>query len=1197
MFRKIAAFELRYQLSSPVFWVSFAIFFLMTFGATTDSHIQIGSKGNTFVNAPFAIIQTMGIMAILAIFIVTAFVANVVVRDDETGYGPIVRSTPIRKFDYLFGRFAGAFTAGMLAFASVPLAILIGSMMPWMDPEKLGPFVPAHYFYAYFVFALPTILVTSAMFFALATATRSMMATYVGAVAFMMLNVVLTALFAKPQYDHIVGLIEPFGLGAFFDATKYWTVSDRNTMLPPLEGVMLYNRAIWFGISFLFLALAYGIFRFESRGEKRQRKPKPDASSARSVFGPLPAPRFDGAATRVQFWKWTRFEMAQVFKSPAFFVLLAIGLLNAGGSMWSADEAGADFTTFVVTRVMIDALRGAFTIIPLIIAIYYAGELVWRERDRRTHEIFDACPVPDWAFIIPKIAAIVLVLLATFLVSVVAAVAIQTLKGYHNYELSHYLLWYVLPETIEAVQIAVLAVFVQALSPQKYVGWGIMGLYVVALLSLSSAGFEHHLYIYGTAPLVPLSDMNGQGKFWIARAWFDVYWTAFAMVLAVLAYALWRRGTETRLRPRFARLPRRLSGAAGVILGLAVVTTAGSGAYIYYNTNILNEYRTAIDTDRLTADFEKTLLKFERVPQPRIADVELNVAIYPHDTRIETTGSYRLQNRTGKPLSRMDVGWGRDLKMQRLVIDGARPVKDYGVFHFTTFAFDRPMMPGESRMMRFTTLLEQKGFKNSKNTTRIVDNGTFVDNSEIAPGLGMSRNGLLKDSSKRRLYGLPSQLRPPKLEDDSARANSVGGHDSDWVSSDITVSTVAVQTPIAPGYKLSETVSGGRRTVRFKSDSPILNFFSIQSAAYAVKHDKWHDVNLAVYYDPHHPFEIDRMIRVMKVSLDVYTKAFSPFQFHQARILEFPAYADFAQSFANTIPFGEGIGFIQDFGAIKANPEKIDLVTFVTAHEMGHQWWAHQVIGADMQGGTMLSETFAQYSAMLVMERLYGPDQVRNFLKYNLDRYLRNRGGEEVEELPLERVEDQGYIHYGKGAVVMYRLKQAVGEDVVDRSLRRLIAQYAFKPAPYPSSKDFIRILREEAGPKYDQLITDLFEKITLYDLKATEARYAKRPDGKYDVALAVEAHKFYADGRGKQREVAMNEMVPVGAFLVEPGKKGFDSSKVLSFQNAAIHSGTQTIHLVVDRVPAFAGVDPYNEWIDRNSEDNVTGTSAGGAS
>ena len=116
MFRHIAAFEFRYQLRSPVFWVTTLFFALLTFGAITSDNVQIGSAGNVKKNSPYAIAQTLQIMSMFAVFIMAAFVSNVVVRDDETGYGPIVHSTRVSTFDYLFGRFTGAFVAGCLAF-------------------------------------------------------------------------------------------------------------------------------------------------------------------------------------------------------------------------------------------------------------------------------------------------------------------------------------------------------------------------------------------------------------------------------------------------------------------------------------------------------------------------------------------------------------------------------------------------------------------------------------------------------------------------------------------------------------------------------------------------------------------------------------------------------------------------------------------------------------------------------------------------------------------------------------------------------------------------------------------------------------------------------------------------------------------------------------------------------------------------
>jgi len=238
---------------------------------------------------------------------------------------------------------------------------------------------------------------------------------------------------------------------------------------------------------------------------------------------------------------------------------------------------------------------------------------------------------------------------------------------------------------------------------------------------------------------------------------------------------------------------------------------------------------------------------------------------------------------------------------------------------------------------------------------------------------------------------------------------------------------------------------------------------------------------------------------------------------------------------------------------------------------------------------TFLSETLAQYSALLVMEQLYGKEQIRKFLKGELDRYLRSRGGELVEELPLERVENQPYIHYNKGSLAMYWLKEVVGAEAVNRALARLATQYAFKPAPYPSSRDLLRLLRAEVGPEHESLIVDLFEKITLYDMKATAAKARKRGDGKYEVTFDVDGKKLYADGKGKETEVPLDEPFDLGAFTEEPGKKGYRRESVLGFERRVLKSGKQSVTLVTDRPPRLVGVDPYNERIDRNGDDNFT--------
>jgi ABC-2 type transport system permease protein len=761
--------------------------------------------------------------------------------------------------------------------------------------------------------------------------------------------------------------------------------------------------------------------------------------------------------------------------------------------------------------------------------------------------------------------------------------ALNLAKGWPHFELGKYLMWYLVPTTVDMIAYAVLAVFVQSLSPNKYVGWGVMALFMVASIVLPLVGFSHNLYLFPQTPDEPLSDMNGAGIYWIGAWWFRLYWAALCIILLVVSHLLWRRGTETRLMPRLRRVPRRLNGAPGVIAGVALAVFVATGIWIFYNTNILNAYRTSSDREQFLADYEKKYLKYEKLPQPTVSKVTLSVALYPSRIDAVTRGSYALTNLTDAAITEVHVRTDSDLAQAQIAFPGARLKYEDKPFGYRIYALDRPMKPGETRVMNFATERRQRGFRNSDNETRLVPNGTFLNNFQIAPLIGMDRSFLLGDRARRRRFGLQPELRPAKLEDPAATAHNYIG--KGWTTSDITVSTEADQVPIAPGKKMMETVANGRRTARFVSEVPIIEFFSIQSARYAQKHRLYKGIDLAIYYHPTHAFNVDRMLNALQSGLDYYQANFGPYQFDQVRILEFPNYASFAQSFANTIPYSESIGFIGD----TRDPDEIDGVTYVTAHELGHQWWAHQIVGADAQGSTMLSESLAQYSALMVMKHLYGEDQMRRFLKDELDTYLRARATEAVEEQPLERVENQQYIHYNKGSLIMYLLQQRMGEAAVNRAIRSVLAKYKFKGAPYPRSIELVDAFRREAKtPELQALITDLFERITIYDLKTIAPSAVRRADGKWEVTVPVDARKYYAAGKGEEKEARLQDRIEIGLFTAMPGRGKFARSNVVSIVRLPIHSGRQTYRFVTALKPTYAGVDPYNFYIDRNSSDNV---------
>lgn len=1019
--------------------------------------------------------------------------------------------------------------------------------------------------------------------------TRSMTYSYLAVVVFLVLYFSLMGVAtAKPELRETIAYLEPFGVGAFGWATRYWTAAEANAGMPAFTGILAINRLVCLLFGTAALALAYARFSFTERGASKRRLRREERRAARlaarepHLVAMLPATAPASART-TQLIARTRFEMGLIFRSPGFFIMVAIGLTNAVASLlFSGERYGTP--TWPLTFSIINQLTGAFAVMPLIIAIYYAGELVWRDRERGMNEIVDATALPNWAYMVPKTLAVAGVLVTTLLLSMLVAMAVQLSRGVTDLNLGEYLAWYVGPLAVDFVLIAILAVFVQALSPNKYVGWAVMVVYFVATSVFATIGWEHPLFLYGSTGTTQLSDMNGAAVGSARGWWLRLYWSGWALILGLAAHLLWHRGTDVKFAHRLRLAPRRLIGVPGGLLAAALVVIATSGSYAYRQMDVLNTYRSTPDQEARLAVYERKYLRYASLRQPTLTAIRLNVALHPADLKMTAEGRYLFVNDTGAPLRDLHLRM-QDQRTRLMSVDvpGSRAAMVDDDHQYRIYRFDRPLAPGATGEIRFRTARTVRGFSANDDDTRLVGNGSFLNNREFAPVIGMDRSGLLQDRAKRRKQGLPAELRLAKLEDRSAQWRNYVH--ADWVRSDITLSTDADQVPIAPGRKVADATTGGRRTARFVSDAPILAFFSIQSARYAETTRMADGVRLSVHYDPKHAFNVDRMLAAMQVALRYYRSNFGPYQFDYARIIEYPGYSSYAQAFAGTIPYSERIGFIAD----ARRADDIDYVTYVTAHELGHQYWAHQIISADMQGGTVWVETMAQYSALMVMKRLHGPDKIRRFLKYELDDYLRGRRGEAVEEQPLIRVENQAYIHYNKGSLALYLLQDRLGEDRVNRMLAGLLDRYRFRGRPYPRSTDLVAGFSSLArNPEESALITDLFERVTLWDLKAKDATTRRRPDGRWETILSVDAAKFVADGQGNERPVPLAGSFDVGAFTARPGFGGFSRSDVLGIERRPIRNGVQQVRIVTPRRPGFVGIDPYNKYIDRNGDDNV---------
>ena len=1184
MLRHILAFELRYQLRQPLFWGTAGVFAMMGFVATVTDALQIGGAiGSVNRNAPYVIVRMLANLSLIGSFMVVAFVATSILRDFERRTDELVFSRPVNPGELLLGRFVGSLAAACVCFSAATVGLMVGALMPWLDPERIGPFSPWAYVYGLGLLAFPTFTILGALFFTVAARVRHLGGTYAALVGLLVAYFAATAMFGDLESRRTAAILDPFGFTAFESDTRYWTIAEKNGRIPPATGVILWNRALWMSIALVCVAWAVSTFRYERAARSRARAiPTRHETWLAPVGAPVRrAAPFQASTSWVQLRSELGLEIRALLRSVPFVVILAFGLINVLANMGYLDLM-LGTPVWPVTHLMLLAISSGYSFLLVLILTFYAGESVWRARAYRMDGIVDATPVPSWVPLTAKVVALWVAASVFIGAGVIALVGFQLAHGYFRLEPDLYAQGVVV-EIVPYLLMAVLAVFLQVLVNQKFVGYLLMVLFLISGAVLTALHFDHRLYRFGSAPSAPYSDMNGWGHFAGAVYWFDAYWTCAAGVLFVLALLAWVRGSDVGARLRWRTAKRRFGTPMRLVLILLAVATGVLGAFIYYNTNVLNEYVASDEAERRLADYEKRYRRYRDVPQPRVASIRSAVDIFPAERRALIAATYRLVNRSDRPIGNLHLSWSPRVHVRRLELPRHRLAHDDRQLGYAIYELDAPLQPGAEMPLRFVLEMANPGFVNNNADNSIVENGTFVHSRQF-PSIGYQEYRELGDPAARRRHGLPTVVRMPKIDDLRARQRNDLAPDADWMDFDTIVSTSLDQTALAPGDLQREWTDGRRRFFHYRAATPIPKFFSYLSARYAVRRDAWGDTRIEVFYHPAHTYNVERMVDAVKKTLTYMTANFSPYQHRHIRIAEIPRYIRAAASFPNTIPFSESIGFI----ARLKDRSAIDYPFYVTAHEVAHQWWGYQVLGAGVQGANMLSESMAQYAALMVMKHEYGAASMRRFLKFELDGYLSGRGGELIEELPLELVEHQSYIHYRKGSLVLYALQDAIGETALNGALRRYIASVRQQGPPYTVSRDLLAFVTEVTPPDRRHLIEDLFASITLFDLRTIEATSRKRPDGRHEVTIRGEARKLRADGSGHESEVPVDDWIDVGVFAAPDDRD--TQGRVLYLRKHRVTGRTIEVRAVVSGVPSRAGIDPYTVLIDRVGDDNVRG-------
>ncbi len=1205
MLKEIFLFELRYRLTRPATYLYFLIFFVLPLAAVMSDAVQIGAASEKVLkNAPTVIGTYMGILSAFGILVASAIMGVPVYRDIEHKTNTYFFALPISENAYLLGRFLGSFVVLAFVFVSVGFGILVGS---WLAPlfglveaERFGSFNVAHYLMPYFTLVVPNLFLSGTIFFAVVALTRNVFSAYVGNVVMLMAYILTAQLLSNLDNRTMAVMLDVFGIRAFNDVVRYWTVPEQNTQIVPLAGLFLYNRLLWVGISLVFLVALLWRFNFQNflataTTSTKKKQEKTEQSSGFQSLASLPKVQqsFSFALDLRKLFNFAVLEFQQAIRNPYFLAMVSAAFIFLVIDCWRGDEKYGT-SSMPTTYIMLDAKSGNFSLLFFIIIIFYTGEMVFRDRLLRFSNISDAFPVPNWLLYGSKLVGMLYICLFLTALPLVVGVLVQTLKGYFVYELDVYLVDLLVFTLPFYLQLAILSFVVQILVNNKFAGYFAVAAIWIVQIGLNIAEYNFKMYLFAQTPDYLYSDMNKFGHFYLPTLSYNGYWFSICAMLLVIGNLLWVRGIEASFKERILLALQRLNTPAKLSLVTALLLAVAFGGWVYYNTAMVNKYQTAEEGRQSQVLYEKRYKKLQFVAQPKVFEVKLYADLMPENREVKLKGLFKIWNDKDQAidtlyLTRVPNTQIKTLKMNEVALTLLTDDKET---NFMIYKLPKTLAPKDTALLEVSLEGAYKGFTNSGYNEQVVYNGTFF-NTGIFPSMGYNPRGELNSDKERKKNNLPEKKEnQPDIDDPYYKNVNFISAESDYVTFEAIISTAPDQIAIAPGYLQKEWTENGRKYYHYNmGEAKDFLFFNVISARYEVLRDKWVGkdgkmVNIEIYHHPTHKTNLSHMVESIKASLTYYSDNFSPYQHRQMRILEFPRYRTFAQSFANTVPYAESFGFISDF----SDPNDTDYAYFVTAHEVAHQWWGHQVMPRATKGNGFVSETMSEYSALMVQKHRYGADQMQKFLKYELDRYLTERSGESKKEPTVLLEDGQSYIYYRKGSMVMYALADYIGEENLNKQLKKYVDSVAFTSKPYTSSLDLYQYIKAAVPDSLRYLAEDMFEKITLYDNRADGVTYKKIGENEYEVTLTVNTRKLYADAKGNEKEAEVQrDLIDIGIFAPETkDKNGLKFHKPLYLQKHWLTKGLHKIKLKVKEKPYKAGIDPYNKLIDRVGRDNV---------
>ena len=1183
--------EWRQQWRRPFVWFCLIAYFVLALGDTLQSGLS--ATGNVWVNGADMIVRRALIYSLLGTLAVAGIVAEPMSRDRSSGSQGLILSTGTNRWVLGLGRFLVAFTIVLLTAAMFVPGVLLGCQMPGIPQEQIGPFVLSHYTNALLYYVLPNYLVTSALVFAVAARWQSQTAAFTVAVGILALWVLTRMLLGQDILRHEVftkyAVFDPYASIAAAEFTQGWTNLQKNTQFPPVAGLMLINRLLWCLAGVVLVVV--GVFSIPLRialpQVKKQRcKQKPSQQKTdKSTEKTLEASHRQASLLSqiVQMMLW---ELRAIWRTPGAKLLLAF---TAFSLWWSAESAVTHQFSLPSTDLLVHNTGFYFDKVLVLVIVWLAGDLMWREAACQVSELMDAQPTADTARFASKTLSLLLVVIVFWSVSIIAGLIYQLAAGYFHFEIGLYLTDSFVFKAPYYLWLAILAIAMQAIVRRRYVAIGVVLLVYVSEFLLDALGWYHPIYRYGHVSFFWYSLMDGYGHFWRAHLWFLLYWTLGASLVWIAG--LWCYGRGLSSSDRLALIRQRIASPRDRYLAMTLASLFLLVGLHIWNQSTAQATWPLIDGDKQMASVEQAFAdQWRDVPQPRIVAIQGTLDLYPSRRSFHFSGEQTLENQNSQSIQRLLVLGEPGLTIESIDITaGAKQIAVNEPLNAREYQLLAPLAAGERMTLKFVTSWNPPpGFAvHAKNDNinevmpvELVGNGTSLLNLQLMPAVGYTDRVEHKPTWKRRKLGLDAEWQPPTRDIGASQPHSTSH--LGWVESiDIVVRTDSDQSAWHAGKLMRQWIEpDGRKGYHFALDRPTRGWSEILTGRYEVKRFRQENLpDVVMVHDADHNYVVDEFAAAIQEAMSHFADRYGPPPFEAFPLVEQSLHY-------NGMGARSGLGFSSEILGWKSDLKASggeDLAK-MSAHMMGMSWFNDQIIPANVEGAKIIHAGLPYWSAMLYLHQRRDVDLDRKLRLQAMMEMFRGRSAMIDEEVPFTKEMKNSTMLKRKGSILMIYLASLIGADELESIFAEFLEKWRYHPAPYPTATDFLSHLRDRIPPRYHPQLEDIFEHVTTWRLKTVQAKCQPTDDGQWQLTANVDAVKLRTTGWGEQTDVPLETPVSIVAF----NGYQFAESNIIEQRTENLPGGRSEITMLLDEKPTRFGIDPYLSLPDRNPHDNV---------